>query len=312
MNVPIHCHPDSGCLAFWWTRFNVIDVGKDSDLMTRTPETRKALTLVLDAMGGDVEISWQPTPLLSKVQRIKRRFQVDESVATSHPSGVAVYPWWSDATEQQTVAILHSTSDGAKDGLYGSGQKAAITRQALRPQVQSHQVTELGVVNVKVEGSPTSDQCLTGRPLMLQALDAADTRFVLLHGAHALHAWRPDLTLKQYAGKVGLWNRRWWVVPVPQVDGITTRRSEWSMEDWLRMVGRFVDLSTGPDPFHHIERLCVHRERDGVCGRGAGHWDEDAVPYCEEHWAADQQKKGKVLRKKARDEVKLNKGVLFE
>lgn len=281
--------------------------------MTRTPEVRRALTRVLDQLGGDVEISWQPPDQLSKGQRIRRRFAVDQQVASIHPNGAAVYPFWSDATEDATVAILHSTSDGAKDGLYGSGQKAALTRQALRPQFQSHQVSELGVVSVKVDGSPTTDQCLTGRPLMQQALEAADTKFVLLHGAHALHSWRPDLTLKQYAGRVGLWQKRWWVVPVPQVDGVTTRRSEWSMEDWNRMIGRFVDLATGPDPFHHIERSCVHRiGRERLCDVGASHWDEDAVPYCDQHWQRDQEKKAEVMRRKARDQRKLDRGVLFD
>ena len=282
--------------------------------MTRTPETRRALTRVLDTMGGDVEISWQPPEPMTKGQRIRRRFAVDEQIAREH-TGAAVYPFWSDATEDNTVAILHSTSDGAKDGLYGSGQKAALTRQALKPQIPSSRVSELGVVSIKVDGSPTSDQCLTGRPLMLAALEAADTRFVLLHGAHALHSWRPDLTLKQYAGRVGLWNKRWWVVPVPQVDGITTRRSEWSMEDWLRMVGRFVDLASGPDPFHHIERSCVHRtgrSGSGLCDVGASHWDEDAVPYCDQHWQGDQEKKQEVARKKDREQRKLDRGVLFD
>lgn len=279
--------------------------------MTRDPETRRALTRVFDALGGEIQISWQQPPTRTKRERLQFRFELEDMIE-AQVVGKSVFPQWASPSNErhETVAILHSTSDGVRSCLYGTGAKAGVTRRAMRP-LHADQISELGVVYEEVVGSPSAELCLRHRGFMEAAITCADTNYILLHGAHALHAWRPDLTLKQYAGKVGLWNKRWWVLPVPQVDGVTTRRSEYSMEDWERLVNGFVELVQDPDPFHHVGTACVERVRTGTCDNGAEWWDEDAVPYCARHWEAAQKKKGEVQRRKAREARELERETLL-
>lgn len=275
-------------------------------------ETKRLLRR-MDRAGltGDLELEWRISADLSRADRFGRRDTVEDAI-TDRCGNQAVLPYWSDIRHDdiRRVIILHSTSDGARD-FYGSGAKGGLVRRALRP-IMPDRVSELGVVWFRVDGSPTVSQVLAHRGITDRALDAAGGHFVLLHGAHALHAWRPDLTLKQYAGRVGLWQRRWWVLPVPQVDGVTSRRSEYSMEDWQRMVGRFVELAESHDPFQFIGQTCTWRARDTTCGVGAVHWDYDAVPYCERHWEEAQALKEKVARKKDRETRALEKETIFD
>lgn len=275
--------------------------------------TRKAVTLIMDELDGDIEISVrQPEPMNRNERRI-RQIDTDVAVEERHDER-AVLPWWDGglwAEGRLPIAVLHSTSDGVRDGVYGSGQKGGLVRRALRG-LGARDVVELGCVYQAVEGSPSKEQVIADRDLMHSALVASDVRFVLLHGAHALHAWRPDLTLKQYAGRLGLWDRRWWVVPVPQIDGVTTRRSEYTMDDWTRMVGKLIDAYQAPDVFHYVERLCVWKNRDKVCAVSASHWDDDAVPYCEVHWEQGREQLRKAVGREKKVERGMGKLGLFD
>lgn len=245
----------------------------------------------------------------SKRERINSRFAVDDHDETVKGF---VYPIWSPAemAREGRVAILHSTTDGVKGEYFGSGQKAGLTRRALG--LDPKLVSEVGVVWHKIIGSPPKSLVLQYRDLTMQALDAADVDFVLLHGAAAMNLWRSDLTLGQVRGKLGLWNRRWWVCAVPQVDGVLSHRGEVTMAEWESMVRRFGELAGEWDAFKYIGQSCIAKVGNGLCGVSATKWDDDALGWCERHWEKGQARKGEVARKVEREANKMNQVGLFD
>jgi hypothetical protein len=280
----------------------------------RTKETKRALKLVLEELGGDIMVSWQEPLPLSRREQILARVSTYDVIEAAMPT--PIIPFYAATDERGgRCAILHSTTDGIRvgpdGGTYGAGAKASMVRRALTP-IEHDRIAETGVVFEPVVGSPRQDMVLGQRDLMLRTLVAADVNFVLLHGAHALHAWRPDLTLKQVAGRVGLWDGRWWVVPVHQIDGVQGHQGEVTLPEWQRQVGRFVDLVRGPDPFLMLGKTCVHRVRDGVCGGASEHWDKDGVAWCPLHWEKAEVKAGEVERRQAKMIKEQQRLTLFE
>lgn len=247
-------------------------------------------------------ISWQ-TPL-DRTAREQRLMQIraEDLIESEWEKETIVWPHWalSNFPRNKRVIILHSTSDGTGSN-YSDGGKAGIVRTTLaKAGISIDRIAELGVVYQSIVGTPTKEQVLENRHLMRACLDAADADWVLLHGAHALHTWRPDLMLKQYQGRLGLWDKRWWVMPIYQIDGVVNNRGEVSLVDWQRQITQFAEIIESPDPMKYVEGSCVYRTKQGLCEVRADHWDWDAVPWCMKHWKEAEDKERTTRNREAK------------
>lgn len=110
------------------------------------------------------------------------------------------------------------------------------------------------------------------------ALSLMQQPYLLLVGSVALKLYRPDLQLGQVQGDVFLWDDKWIVMPIYHPAGI------------LRNTNLKPGVQTALDTFGEVVRgdrtwVSVMRLTCVRCDRYHDRIDEDAVPYCEEHFA---------------------------
>lgn len=247
---------------------------------------------LIDTFGATILFQWrEPLPMLRR-ERAIRRNRVENRIIEE--LGGEIRPFWSPPSLDRPgrVAVVHAAphkSDVA-EGELGNGVSAHRVRSALAAGgIAARAVTELACTWRVLDRQPTVDEVAAGHQVLIDAIDAADVNYVLLHGVHAMHCWRPDMTLGQMTGKVGLWKSRWWVVPIHHADSAFQFHASVSREQWHQSIQAFCDLVHHPDPFSLPERYCVARGKDTLCGTGAYAWDEDALPWCEAHWDKGRQ-----------------------
>lgn len=127
------------------------------------------------------------------------------------------------------------------------------------------------------------------RPWLLDQLDVADTRFVLLVGGVALRAWRSDFTLQGHAGRVGIWGYDpettaggWVVMAVPHPATVLMakgREKKQGIEDlrgWLQVWKRVV----AGDVLEHLPRTC---SKPSCAQDTITYVDVDGQPWCATH-----------------------------
>ena len=127
------------------------------------------------------------------------------------------------------------------------------------------------------------------RPWLLDQLDIADTRFVLLVGGVALRAWRSDFTLQGHAGRVGIWGYDpettaggWVVMAVPHPATVLMakgREKKQGIEDlrgWLQVWKQVV----AGDVLEHLPRTC---SKPSCAQDTITYVDVDGQPWCATH-----------------------------
>lgn len=127
------------------------------------------------------------------------------------------------------------------------------------------------------------------RPWLLDQLDVADTRFVLLVGGVALRAWRSDFTLQGHAGRVGIWGYDpettaggWVVMAVPHPATVLMakgREKKQGIEDlrgWLQVWKQVV----AGDVLEHLPRTC---SKPSCAQDTITYVDVDGQPWCVTH-----------------------------
>lgn len=261
------------------------------ELSKRTRRERRILRDIIDTFNGTILFQWRPPlPALPK-QRVIMQSRIDDRV---YGCGGDVVPYWARPSLDRPgrVAVVHavpSKSDHAA-GTMGNGVSAHRVRSGLAAGgIAASMVTEIATVPMFLDRMPTVDEMATHHNLLLDAIDAADVDYVLLHGSHALHCWRPDLTLAQMAGKVGLWRSRWWVSAIYHAESAYQGHGMLTREEWMGSIVRFTDLVNAPDPFKMVHERCIARTKSGLCEAGAYAWDEDALPWCDEHFDKGRQ-----------------------
>lgn len=118
----------------------------------------------------------------------------------------------------------------------------------------------------------TNDDTALYRPWLLEGLQAAGARHVLLVGSRALWQWRSELRLSMTQGRVFVWQSRHCIMPVEVPDKVD--RGEYP--EWRRMVLRFCNVPVD-NISHHLGTTCLK------CDQGVYWYDTDGVPWCRDH-----------------------------
>ncbi len=114
------------------------------------------------------------------------------------------------------------------------------------------------------------------RSNLLDALDAANVRYVMLSGVAATRSWRADLPLADVAGRLFVWRDRWLVMPTFSLQGVMTGAQDGvQWRDHVRQFSYIVNEDVGLDA---LSRACIE------CGDGLYAYDDDGVPYCRAHF----------------------------
>ena len=130
----------------------------------------------------------------------------------------------------------------------------------------------------------TNDDLALYRPWLLEALQAAGARHVLLVGSRAAWQWRSDLRLSMTQGRVFVWQSRHCVMPVESPDKV----DKGDYPEWRRMVLRFCNVPSD-NISHHLGMQCIQ------CPASVYWYDTDGVPWCREHaeQGVENQTKGR-------------------
>lgn len=145
---------------------------------------------------------------------------------------------------------------------------------------------------------PTKAEIEACRGNLMRQLDAIGARFVILAGAVAVGQWRPDLTVTESRGQIFVWMRRWVVMPVLHPASLLRNPSDVRKREMKDDLARFQEIVSGEvDALWRLGEQCIK------CGGYVTHYDEEGVPWCEQHWEqfrvkvkkAQQRLKGKAI-----------------
>jgi hypothetical protein len=203
-----------------------------------------------------------------------------------------ILPYWPGGlySARGLVTILSLPNpEEVRVGRWGVGRPSVLLRQALNSAGLS---VRDECAYVAVDHAHAFE--------MWQAIEAADTPYLLLVGGEALKCWRSDVRMQQVAGGMypatmasGL-QRMVGVVQAPEAvlrtQG-TVDATEWrrGIERWVAKVtewaGDNADGLGAADPLEGITWACRawDRARERVCGDHAYGWDRGGLPWCKKH-----------------------------
>jgi len=112
------------------------------------------------------------------------------------------------------------------------------------------------------------------------ALEAADTRYVVLVGSHAQKLWHPGATLEGTAGRVGAWATNgigWWVMPIHHPNAVF--RDLIDRDAWRLQLSRFRQRIDENEGAFMLDWQCAN----GKCGTVATMYDAHGLGWCDAH-----------------------------
>ncbi len=263
-----------------------------------------AVHRVVEQFGAEVMVSIESPMPRSARERLGHRMAVDEQIMECEACGLREHavaplePMWPNAVLDRPgrLAIVGEAPTYGEDeaGQLGVGRAWSTLQTLIRQAgIEADRLTYVNVVQCaphagdqRTTRPPTAAEANTCRPNLMAALDAADVDYVLLLGAHALRAWRPDLTLERTAGGLFVWQRRWFVTPLQHVNAVLRQDSAVEMREWRTSLDRACQYVLNGTGLEGLGRGCIG------CGAGMFGWDEDGVPWCEEHF--DQGRSGRA------------------
>lgn len=257
-------------------------------------EELRALTRLVDTFDATILIHMKQHFERGTVQRAADRIRVDDQIDRQHATCTLrhddhqpLHPAWPNpvATHEGRYAIVcppPAKQDWQRGEIGWSPTVRALTDTLNRAGAHRHHVTLIPVVGCR----PTD---ATGRPrtlvaaevaqharLVRQAIDAADVRYVLFYGAHAARAWRPDLDIRQTAGRFGIHNREQVAFVLREPPSNTAplhARAEWAMQ-----VERFAEAVTTDSGLTSLDTTCIH------CHTPLFAYDPQGIALCETHF----------------------------
>lgn len=231
-----------------------------------------AVRRLIEEFDADIMIQLNPPFPREPRERVQMRSQVCNAINARYGDVVYELPDWASykLDRNESVAVVHPSPP--------LDNRACRVLSWWLNKNGLGQVSHIPAVFHDTQ-YPTNRELDASHALLVAALDAADVECVLLHGAHALHAWRPDLTLEQTAGNVYLMSDRWWIVPVWHANAVM-RQDGKPTALWTAHIERFTDFATSPTGFNALGHRCTAQD----CREPFYSWDEDGVPWCSHHF----------------------------
>ena len=157
------------------------------------------------------------------------------------------------------------------------------------------------VVSCQVEGRATPPIVSQARcrPWMLDQLDLADTRYVLLMGGVALRAWRSDFTVGAHVGRVGLWGDAFVVMTAPHPGTVLMAKGaekRQGVADLQRWMDEWAGVVQGGERavFDSLPTVC---SKASCASDHITYVDRDGQPWCGVH-----EDVGRVTWQRVREE----------
>lgn len=296
---------------------------------SRQAVERAAMRRLVEQFGKDVALAAfrvEPPLPMDRRDRAKARRDVEVGLANctacplrptmSHPEPVA--PIWSPSglSRAGRIAIVSEAPDG-KDvvrGQLGSGRAVSMIHSVLRDSgITSEQISYMTAVSCwphevnesgkMVQRSPSGKESGICRQHVRRMVEAADVDYVLLLGAHALRAWRGDVTLAKVAGRLGLWNNRWFVWAAQHPHAVL-RGDSVDVKTWTKGIRDFAEAVTGAVGIEGLATDCAE------CKAPMLAWDEDGIAWCDKHYDNGRTGRGHVNGGRAKP-VDINQGGLW-
>lgn len=159
---------------------------------------------------------------------------------------------------------------------YTSPDRILLRKALIEANIWDHSINHLWCVPEKLARPITLEDTALYRPWLLEAVQAAGARYVLLVGTRPHWQWRPDLRLNTTQGGVYVWRQRQIVCPV--VEPSTMPKHE--LPIWRRQVAKFLQVVKDGGGEDSLNQWCI------TCGgqtKGAYWYDPDGVPWCKDH-----------------------------
>lgn len=255
---------------------------------------------LFDKLGAEVAINlkrYQPMPL----NKMKAARVMVENELLDMGVGERYLPDWARSHGVDQRSTLVCVWD--KPVPFKAGHRKWMMRCIQATGVWEDQVTHVWAVPEDLESVPLPSQFLKYREVVLRAIEAADSRYVLLIGAGPLGLWRPDLKLKEVVGSSGVMENRW--VAWAMVNPITVLREPMLQGQWRQDIYTFMDMIRENEEFNLMTK-CVHKG----CANGVLMYDKDGIGYCSGHWRKDTAKWDRAASKMKTKSRKLNEDQL--
>jgi len=237
---------------------------------------------LFDRLGAEVVIklrTYRPKPLKYLV---KERVAVEDGYYDMGAD--ACLPEWSYRREHQASQLVVMWDRPVP---YAAGHRKYMMRSILGAGVWEDQVTHLWAYPHDQDSPPLPSQLLEYRAMTFRALEAADTKYVLLVGSAAMSLWRQGLKMKDIQGHSGVMQGRWVVAPI--ANPVTVLREPMLQAEWRLALYGFMDLVANQEDFN-LRAGCI----ESKCTEGAMMYDPDGIGWCKRHW-----KKGTLQRENA-------------
>lgn len=185
------------------------------------------------------------------------------------------------------VVVPEPTNSEIKMGrLYMDSPGAKLMRASLATFFSERQLAFVPVQACK--GS--SAHCREWFEAQLSALK--QLKAVILPGKEGMDCWRPDLTLSQYQGHMGMMLDRYPVFPTIHPDTVKRKIKPVSvLMEHIQEAVHFIEGDLTP------EFLWNYNCPVKGCGFEGEHMDPDNIWYCDRHKNSDHFKKWKVMRR---------------
>lgn len=263
-------------------------------------------------IGAELVVSYHRPDLLTTGPMVVARRHVEEG-ARERAAAVdgtvtrqPILPTWPDQalSAHGSFAVLLAAPFEDDRARAASGRTGRWLRSQLAGAgADPSSVAYLTLVGEQLGSTPTDDDLRQWRQWALDAILAANVRYLLLLGAQPVAAWRNDVALSQMSWNrsmtgLGLWHVKGLasamgrtaqmlvgVLPSP----LSVMRDRAMTEDWQRGMARWVAAvkERREIPGDALGERCAYRR----CGETAWAYDGDAVPWCRNHWNPDGRAK---------------------
>lgn len=244
---------------------------------------------LFDKLGASYAVVLKPYEELSMKELIRKRAVVEDRIAQA--GGVA--PEWAERNGHPQSSEMVCLWD--KPVPYKAGHRKYLMRTILGSGTWEDQVTHVWAYPFALDSPPLRSQIVEYREMTLQALEAADTRYVLMVGSLPMLIWR-DVKLRQIQGHSGVLERKWIVGPIENPASVL--RDPMLQGQWRLDLYSFMDMVRNREDFNLTTR-CMERD----CTEGVLMYDPDGLGWCKRHWKkGNRQQETKLagLRKKSR------------
>lgn len=233
--------------------------------------TARRIELLMDELGADIAVSIREHVPYTPKQLMMKRTTVELVYDDLGSEAIE----WADGASKATVVWDRHTR-------WSAHHRQFLRRCLLGAGVDDADVTHIWAWPYDQGSPPLENHVALMRPLTLQAIDAANSRYVLLVGLTSLKMWRRELVMHQVEGHSGVWNRQWIVFPV--ANPISVMRDPYLQGQWRQQIYTFGQMVNEGQEFEQLNRRCAAGTVKKRCDQGVMMYDVDGVGWCTKHY----------------------------